>query len=343
MSSPKISIIIPVYNIEKYIAKCLDSILNQTFDDYELIIVDDCSTDDTMKIVESYKPKFENKLIITKTKENSGGCSVPRNVGLPLATGEYVFFVDGDDYLKNYALEVLHNNLNEYHPDIIYTTYYYYETLDGTTERVGEYKGQIMKLVKTEELLKNNVFLYPMVWLKLVKRDILINNNIEFKNYAGQDYPWTIEILYFSKNVMFLPTALYYYRHNKSSIVHSFKKRDPTGLYPWIEQILKTYKEMTDSKDKIKIYQNPVFCTHCINHRYISYLARALNKFKVHQNKDICDIIYSFIIKDKSLIYSLIGLCLDTLESQRSLLRALEEIHRKQEQERRNQVNDQSR
>ena len=94
MDLPKISVIIPLYNAEKYIGDCLESLLVQTFQDFEVIVVDDCSTDNSVAIVQSYAEKFGGRLKIARTKKNSGGGGyVPRNLGLNLSRGEYIFFL----------------------------------------------------------------------------------------------------------------------------------------------------------------------------------------------------------------------------------------------------------
>ena len=102
---PAVSVIIPLYNAERYISECLDSVLNQTFDNYEVIVVDDCSTDNSVAIVESYAEKFGGRLILSRMDKNSGSGGLPRNKGIMLSRGEYIQFLDADDMLTNTALE----------------------------------------------------------------------------------------------------------------------------------------------------------------------------------------------------------------------------------------------
>lgn len=99
---PAISVIIPVYNAEKYIQQCLSSILIQTFQDYEVIVVDDCSTDDSIKIIELMMPIFKDKLKLIKRSKNSGSPAIPRNIGMRCSRGKYISFIDNDDvFTKN--------------------------------------------------------------------------------------------------------------------------------------------------------------------------------------------------------------------------------------------------
>ena len=116
---PQISIIIPMYNVEEYVGECLDSILVQTFKDYEVIIVDDCSTDNSCDVVESYMSKFNGKLNLIKSKKNSGGCAVPRNIGLSHANGKYIFFLDSDDLIVKTGLAELYKVAEDYQADVI--------------------------------------------------------------------------------------------------------------------------------------------------------------------------------------------------------------------------------
>ena len=105
--SPTVSVIIPMYNAEKYLPVCLESILNQTFTDFELLVVDDCSTDSSYAVAESYLEKFGGRLKIISLPQNTGSGAVPRNVGLDLSRGKYVYFMDADDLLLDTAIETL--------------------------------------------------------------------------------------------------------------------------------------------------------------------------------------------------------------------------------------------
>ena len=124
-TNPAISIIIPMYNTEKYIGECLDSILAQTFDDYEVIVVDNCSTDNSAAIVESYVQKFEGKLQLVYEKIHSESSGTPRNTGIKISRGEYIMFVDSDDVITNTALEELYPIAKKFDAEVIYCEKYY--------------------------------------------------------------------------------------------------------------------------------------------------------------------------------------------------------------------------
>ena len=123
MNNKLISIIIPVYNIEKYLGECLDSILNQTYQNFEIILVDDCSTDSSFNICNEYASK-DKRIKVIQNDVNSGGCGIPRNIGLKHIKGDYVTFIDGDDLIPTNYLQVLINNSNG--KDIAYVKYFFY-------------------------------------------------------------------------------------------------------------------------------------------------------------------------------------------------------------------------
>ena len=112
--------IIPLYNAENYIGECLDSLLLQRFQDFEVIVVDDRSIDNSFAIAESYLSKFNGRLRLTKTEKNSGGGGVPRNKGLLISSGEYIQFLDADDILTKTALEEMYTLAKEYDVDVVY-------------------------------------------------------------------------------------------------------------------------------------------------------------------------------------------------------------------------------
>src|SRR5574344_2014986 len=108
MNNIKISVIIPVYNAENFLRRCLDSVVKQTLKDIEIICVDDCSTDTSYSILQEYAD-MDKRIKLYKTEENSGGPSVPKNIALEKASGDFIAFIDNDDYVDNNFYEVLYN------------------------------------------------------------------------------------------------------------------------------------------------------------------------------------------------------------------------------------------
>ncbi len=234
MPRPAVSIIIPLYNAEGYINECLGSILNQTLTDYEVIVVDECSTDNGMEIVKSYAEKFGERLKLTSTLkyfENDGYTA--RNKGLSLSRGEYVFFVDADDFIADNALEVLYTAASDFNADVVYTGSRYRYTTEGgaelTTDRIGrelKKKGLADKPTLTEDdphknlqelLVKAKLYWTP--WTKFVKKNFLAENEISFYEIlSGAAFAWTIELFACAKRFLRIPNAVYYWRNDSVNI-----------------------------------------------------------------------------------------------------------------------------
>lgn len=271
-----ISVIIPMYNSEKYIGECLDSLLAQTFQDFEVIVVDDCSTDDSVVIVESYAQKFSGRLKLAKTEVNSGGGGyVPRNIGLSLASGEYVYFLDADDFIVETALEIFHEATTQFNSDVVYTPFYYFYdtgekftlTYDIETEHIKQ-KGIEEKMTITvddphknlQRLLFEGCFRNP--WTKFVRRDFLIENEIVFpKIISGGDFLWSIQVFCHAKRLLTLPVALYFYRGDSSESI-SRKKRSPfEQITHWVSAFIVWLRSLDELANKTEILrQNPAYC-----------------------------------------------------------------------------------
>ena len=171
MNIPKISVIVPVYNVEKYLHRCIDSILTQTFTDFELLLIDDGSKDNSGKICDEYAEK--DKRIRVFHKEN-GGVSSARNLGLDNAGGEWICFADSDDWVKNNWLEIFSKSFN--HGDLIISGYY--EVKNNTIIREKGVFNQPSLLSTVSILEKKNIFGY--LWCKCFKRSIINKYQIRF-------------------------------------------------------------------------------------------------------------------------------------------------------------------
>ncbi|MBQ4404399.1 MAG: glycosyltransferase, partial [Selenomonadaceae bacterium] len=191
MDKVKVSVIIPIFNSEKFLSVCLESILIQTLQDFEVILVDDCSTDYSAAIAESFLEKFGGRLKIISLPENTGSGAVPRNVGLEQACGKYIFFVDSDDLLVDDALETLYNFAEEYQADVVYMEKYFtcdeeiiptklslsaWCYADSFVEEPTLEPNDLGKRV--EKFLAPKFYWAP--WAKFSQRDFLIDNEIKF-------------------------------------------------------------------------------------------------------------------------------------------------------------------
>ena len=278
---PVVSVIIPMYNAEKYIGECLDSILNQTFQDFEVIVVDDCSTDNSRAVVESYVKKFGGRLKLEKTLTNSGGGGyVPRNIGLKLSRGEYIQFVDADDFIAETALEILNAAATQSNADVVYASrYHLYESngkfqtaFDGESAFIIE-QGLGDKPTLTinnpnknlQRLLFEGNFNNP--WTKFVARNFLLKNKIEFPQIiSGGDYVWTIQIYCCSKRFLRLPIPLYFYRNDSAESIWQKKRLPAEQIYHHVTAFLKWLKAFSELSNQIEILkQNPPYCFQALN------------------------------------------------------------------------------
>ena len=197
MELPAISVVIPMYNAEKYVGECLDSLLAQTFQDFEVIVVNDCSTDNSVAVVESYAEKFGGRLKIARTKKNSGCGGIPRNIGMTLSRGEYISFLDADDTITPTAFEELYSVAKKFDADVVACEKYYpvpekrwYDSeFRKTIKPVGARKNSF---VTEPTLLTNNFFervqglsqtdFLWSLWSKLIRRDFIFENDFIFAN-----------------------------------------------------------------------------------------------------------------------------------------------------------------
>ena len=208
-NGPAISVIIPLYNAEKYIGECLDSILAQTFKNFEVIVVDDCSTDISPAIVESYKEKFGGRLKLVHTKKNSGSGTEPRNLGLAYSRGEYLYFMDNDDTITPTALEelytlakkfdadVVHCEKNYNIPDEFYHDAEYIKNLKPSCHPAGDKIFITEPTLLTEDLDKrafefSKHWLTWSIWLQLIRRDFILSNNLHFVGVIFDDIIFTL-------------------------------------------------------------------------------------------------------------------------------------------------------
>lgn len=201
----KFSIIIPIYNVEKYLSKCLDSIINQTYDNIEIICINDGSTDNSLQILEKYAINDSRIKIINQ--ENSG-VSVARNVGIDNATGDYILFVDADDWIDLDTCKDINKELTNQHIDIIT---FNHNIVTKTTTRPSK-------------AIAINKFVFCAA---CYKADIIKNNNIKFPENIkfSEDHFFKYKFLYHAKDIKYIDKYLYFYNlTNENSATKNYEK-----------------------------------------------------------------------------------------------------------------------
>ncbi len=216
---PKISVIVPVYNTEKYLKKCLESIINQTYQEFEVIIVNDGSTDNSQKIIDKYIEKYQN--IIKCINKENGGLSSARNVGIEVAKGDYIIFVDSDDYLETTLLE----QMLPYIQKNIDLVKYKLIKINEENKELERIDGPTFDEVTGEEgfnkLVFNDILLEPAC-LYLYKKDIFIKNELRFlENTYHEDFGLIPIIFLNAKKMVSIDFYGYYYVQAGNSITRN--------------------------------------------------------------------------------------------------------------------------
>ncbi|OUQ07667.1 hypothetical protein B5E92_06690 [Erysipelatoclostridium sp. An15] len=212
-----VSIIVPVYNVEKYLSECIESLINQTYKEIEIILIDDGSTDFSGKICDDYSKKDQRIKVIHKNNE---GLSQTRNMGIEIAIGNYICFVDSDDIVSPRYCEILYNLLNDTNYD--FSVCNTYRFIDGEKIELLNNKN-LTTVISNRDYFSNQINKKTEfgVWNKLFKKQSL--NNIRFKkNKLHEDVIFSADLfINLSNGVIITDSQLYYYRQRENSIVHS--------------------------------------------------------------------------------------------------------------------------
>lgn len=217
--SVKVSVIVPIYNVEKYIGKCILSIIEQTYKNIEIILVDDGSLDDSGNIADEYATRDNRIKVLHKA---NAGVSAARNSGLDAATGDFVCFSDGDDYVMPNYVEHLLKLCLTYHADVAYT-------VDMYTTFHDEHIANSQVKVITPEDATENILCYKVpigVYSKLFNREFLVKNNIRFLEdvYIGEGFNFNTACFQRANKVVMSNERIYFYRRdNEASAMTKFK------------------------------------------------------------------------------------------------------------------------
>lgn len=226
MSDLKISVIIPVYNIDKFLRRCVDSILNQSYSNLELILVDDGSSDLSPSICDEYE-KMDKRVKVIHIE--NGGLSNARNIGLENATGEYISFIDGDDYIDTKMYEVMmKKNIKKY--DIIVCDYVKSMNDNYEFSKNQDIKFEVKNAKKILQIsYKTELIKYTVVWNKLYKSTFIKDKKFNVNIKYGEDHNFLNKLYYNTDEILVLDNILYcYYRGNTTSIcnkIDNFKER----------------------------------------------------------------------------------------------------------------------
>lgn len=228
---PKVSVIVPIYNVEKYLEKCINSLLSQTLEDIQIILVNDGSKDNSGNIAREYEKNNKNRIIYVE-KEN-GGLSDARNHGLKYATGDFVAFLDSDDYIEKNAYEEMYNKAIEENADYVECDFIWEFPNKIRVDKQYPYKNK-------KEMLS---FVRVVAWNKLIKRQLITDNNLEFpKGLRYEDVEFTYKLIPFVNKFAYVDKPFIHYVQREGSIANVQNERT-AEIFTVLDNVIEFYKK----------------------------------------------------------------------------------------------------
>lgn len=244
LANDGISVIVPLYNVERYVNRCIDSILTQSFDNFEVILINDGSTDKTGDICDFYAAKDSRIKVIHK--ENGGGSSA-RKAGIDAAIGKYIMFIDSDDAYVEGALEKAHKTIVEHNVDIVQFNYYKTENMEDVTP-FGT--GEVQLFDGRDALLQLMTQKSPnafnnLLWCKIYKSEIVKKPEYNLAIRTIDDVPMIARIFYYAENIATLDMPLYYYIQRKDEKSQSIMYELSKSREKFILSHLQTFSDVS--------------------------------------------------------------------------------------------------
>lgn len=258
---PKVSIIVPIYNTEKYLKRCMDSVLNQTLKEIEVILVDDQSPDGAPELCDWYATQDNRVKVIHK---KNGGLGFARNSGMEIATGEYVAYLDSDDYVERNMYECLYHYAKQHSADTVIAGFY----MNEDDKRVSPYAGRffdtpdsvrnvLFNLIGANRTAFRDNLLGMAVWAGIYSLDLIKKHNVQFcseRQFICEDAIFHIDYYQYAKAVYIAEECLYHYCDNGASLSKTFRKdRYDKDVILYYEEVrrLKEYGLLAEGKDYI--------------------------------------------------------------------------------------------
>ncbi len=223
----KVSIVVPVYNVEKYLKRCVDSLIGQSYPNIEILLVDDNSKDSSFSICKEYELKDSRIRVFHKENE---GLGLTRNYGIERATGEFITFVDSDDYLTSDAIAVMMERAISTDADVVIATNYYKNEEQEVVIPERLYSGSEIKKIIMVHMMGNKGNKLDAIsytaWGKLYKKELFAKNNLEFpseRKYIWEDLAFSVKAYPLCERVYILHKPVYYYCFNEGSLTHTYK------------------------------------------------------------------------------------------------------------------------
>ena len=291
----KVSVIVPIYNVEPYLKKCVDSIINQSYTNLEIILVDDGSTDSSGLLCEELAKNDDR---ITVVHKNNGGLSDARNAGLDISTGDYIGFVDSDDYIDSDFFEILVKNIEEYNADVSccrYTNVWE----NGRKEPIGN--DDSLSVYEGKVALKEYLYaktMDPFVWNKLFKASIIENHRF-IKGIQGEDNPFCIELFKKTDKVVLAGKSKYNYLQERTGAItnSNINQKGIDSVFYW-DKVRRDCHTNIPELEKYALRRQVLFYIGLFNDIYNSQEFKKCTEevrmfIKIHlneiRNNDVCE------------------------------------------------------
>lgn len=275
MTKYKISVILPVYNTEKYLTRCFKSVLRQTFDSYEVIVINDGSTDNSLSIINKFAK--QNSKIKIYSQENKG-LSCSRNLGIEKSNADYIFFLDSDDSIHKNTLEELYNLAKIDDSCIAMTRFRWITQERMLIRKEPSYFGYDNKKI-FKELISSKI--PASTCSRLYKKELFTNNNIFFPlGLYFEEIATIYKLHYFAKNISFSNKCHYNYYFNDHSISNNISTKHISDMF----KVLVSVKKFLDKEGVWNLYKND-FCNKCL--MYSNYLMKQINTRNKQSNNTI--------------------------------------------------------
>jgi glycosyltransferase involved in cell wall biosynthesis len=277
-----ISIIVPVYNSEKYLKACLASLINQSLKDIEIIIINDGSTDKSEEIIKKFKEKYPNLIKYYSLKKNKG-LGYVRNYGIEKSDKKYIGFVDSDDYVDTNMFEKMHNKIEKTSSDVCECNF------------IWEYPNKSRKDIRKPYILNKETItnIRALVVNKIYNRKLLIKNNIKFaENLKYEDILFTTSLVPFINKICFVSDYFYHYVQRKTSLIN-YQTKSVSDIYEVLNQVINFYKK----NNLYKEYSEELEYLY-VKYLYLSSFKRASHIENKKDRKDVLDEGYNLIHKN---------------------------------------------
>lgn len=237
MNTPSISVIVPIYNVESYLEKCLDSIVTQSLDNFEVVLVNDGSTDSSGEIAQKYADEYSFVTLITQQNQGLGGA---RNTGIEHAAGDFFLFVDSDDYLLKDTLSSIYKKIIEENADMLIFGFTSVDINGNTLSEESQisFKGNSLRVCP--EILLGA----PAAWNKLIHRDLFLKTGIRFPPRVWyEDLRTTTKLYIYAKKIVYINQSFYRYLKRPGSIMNIDKADRISEIIDAVEDVFSYYRE----------------------------------------------------------------------------------------------------